>query len=134
MVLNFPFTKALYIDLPPLPFWSRLSELSEVLPPGLHLVLLQIKLNSQLSHCASFFSQQQLSNNNSYQGFKEQRALFRVLRTAIRETQIQVKSEVFWGRGHQGLRKTKVTRLFRLQGWQLSGVSGTSCRCPGCLH
>ena len=40
-----------------------------------------------------FFSRQQLLNNNSYQGFKEQRALFRVLRTAIRETQIQVKSK-----------------------------------------
>ena len=30
-----PFTKTLYIDFPPLPLWSSLSELSEMLPPGL---------------------------------------------------------------------------------------------------
>ena len=34
MVLNSPFTKTLYIDFPPL-LWSSLSELSEMLPPGL---------------------------------------------------------------------------------------------------
>ena len=35
MVLNSPFPKTLYIDFPPLPLWSSLSELSEMLPPGL---------------------------------------------------------------------------------------------------
>ena len=35
MVLNSPFTKTLYIVFPPLPIWSSLSELSEMLPPGL---------------------------------------------------------------------------------------------------
>ena len=35
MVLNSPFTKTLYINLPPLPLWSSLSELSEMLPPRL---------------------------------------------------------------------------------------------------
>ena len=35
MVLNSSFTKTLYIDLSPLPLWSSLSELSEMLPPGL---------------------------------------------------------------------------------------------------
>ena len=35
MVLNSPFTKTFYIDFPPLPLWSSLSELSEMLPPGL---------------------------------------------------------------------------------------------------
>ena len=34
MALTSPFTKTLYIDLPPLPLWSSPSELSEVLPPG----------------------------------------------------------------------------------------------------
>ena len=34
MVLNSPFTKTSYIDLPLL-LWSSLSELSEMLPPGL---------------------------------------------------------------------------------------------------
>ena len=35
MVLNFPFTKTLYIHFPPLLLWSSLSELSEMLSPGL---------------------------------------------------------------------------------------------------
>ena len=35
MVLNSPFTKTLYIVFPPLPVWSSLSELSEMLPPEL---------------------------------------------------------------------------------------------------
>ena len=35
MVLNSPFPKTLYVDFPPLPLWSSLSELSEMLPPGL---------------------------------------------------------------------------------------------------
>ena len=41
MVLNSPFTKTLSIDLPPLLFWSRISDsseiaqISEILPPRL---------------------------------------------------------------------------------------------------
>ena len=35
MVLNSPFTKTLHVGLPPLPLWSRLSELSEMLSPRL---------------------------------------------------------------------------------------------------
>ena len=35
MVLNSPFTKILYIDLPPRLLWSSLSERSEMLPLGL---------------------------------------------------------------------------------------------------
>ena len=35
IALNSPLTKILYIDLAPLPLWSRLSELSEVLSPGM---------------------------------------------------------------------------------------------------
>ena len=35
MVLNSPFPKTLYIDFPSLPLWSSLSELYEMLPPGL---------------------------------------------------------------------------------------------------
>ena len=35
MALNSPFTKTLYIDFPPLPLWSNLSELFEMLDPGL---------------------------------------------------------------------------------------------------
>ena len=35
MVLNSPFTETLYIVFPPLPVWSSLSELSEMLPPKL---------------------------------------------------------------------------------------------------
>ena len=35
MLLNCHFTKALYIVFLPLPVWSRLSELSEMLPPEL---------------------------------------------------------------------------------------------------
>ena len=35
MVLNSPFTKTLYMDLPPLLLCSHLSELSETLSPGL---------------------------------------------------------------------------------------------------
>ena len=56
MVLNSPFTKTLYIDFRPLPFWSSLSELSEMLPPGLQSSFCpQIKLNSQFSSCTSYF-------------------------------------------------------------------------------
>ena len=56
MVLNSHFTKTIYIDFPPLLFWSSLSELSEMLPPRLKSsFFLQIKLNSQLSSCASFY-------------------------------------------------------------------------------
>ena len=55
MVLNSTFTKTIDIDLPPLLLWSSLSELSEMLPPGLQsLFLPPIKLNSQLSSCTSF--------------------------------------------------------------------------------
>ena len=44
MVWNSPFTKTLCIDLPPLPLWSSLSELSEMLPPkAAVLILPQIK-------------------------------------------------------------------------------------------
>ena len=35
MALNSPFTKILYIDFPPLPLRSSLSELSEMLAPRL---------------------------------------------------------------------------------------------------
>ena len=59
MVLNSPFTKTLYIAFPPLPLWSSLSELSEMLSAASRaadLILPQIKLNSQLSSCTSFFS------------------------------------------------------------------------------
>ena len=35
MALNSPFTITLYIDFPPLPVWSSLSELSEMLPSEL---------------------------------------------------------------------------------------------------
>ena len=55
MVLNSPFTKTLYIHFLPLLFWTNLSELSEMLPPGLQSSFCpQIKLNSQLSSCTSF--------------------------------------------------------------------------------
>ena len=59
MILNSPFTKILYIDFPPLPLWSSLSELSEMLPPGLQSSFCpQIKLNSRFPRCTSFFSPQ----------------------------------------------------------------------------
>ena len=51
MVLNSPFTKTLYIDLLSLLLWSSLSELSPDLQSSF---CPQIKLNSQLSRCASF--------------------------------------------------------------------------------
>ena len=55
MALNSPFTKTLYIDFLPLPLWSSLSELSEMLPPGLQFsYFIQIKPNLQLSSCTSF--------------------------------------------------------------------------------
>ena len=56
MVLNSPFTETLYIDLPPLPLWSSLSELSDTASWAMVLILPQIKLNSLLSSCTSFFS------------------------------------------------------------------------------
>ena len=57
MVLNSPFTKTLYIDF---------SELSEMLPPGLQASFCpQIKLNSQLSSCTSFFSQHPGEGNSN---------------------------------------------------------------------
>ena len=56
MVLNSPFTKSLYINLPPLLLCSSLSGLSERLPSGLQPSFCpKIKLNSQLI----FFGQQQ---------------------------------------------------------------------------
>ena len=55
MVLNSAFTKTLHIVFPPLLFWSSLSELSEMLPPGLQSSFCpQIKLNSQPSSCTLF--------------------------------------------------------------------------------
>ena len=49
IALNSPFTTILCIDLPPLPLWSSLSELSEVLSPRLQSSSCsQIKLDSQL--------------------------------------------------------------------------------------
>ena len=58
MVLNSPFTKTLYIDLSPS------ASLEQSLRAGAAsqaavLILPPIKLNSQLSNCASFFSRQQ---------------------------------------------------------------------------
>ena len=47
MVLNSPVTETLYIDFPPLLLWSRLSELSEMLPPGL-----QSNVGLLLRHCS----------------------------------------------------------------------------------
>ena len=49
-----------------------------------------------------------MSNNNQYQDHKGQRALFGVLKTAIQETQIWVRSGK---RKSQGLIKTKAIRL-----------------------
>ena len=45
IVLNYSFTKILYIDLPQLTLWSSLSELFVVLHPGL-----------QSSFCLYFFT------------------------------------------------------------------------------
>ena len=68
MGLNPPFTRTLYIDLPPLLLWSSLSELSEMLPPqAAVLILPQIKLNSQLSSYTFFFFF--FFVNNFYTGF-----------------------------------------------------------------
>ena len=55
MVLNSPFTQILYIDLPQLLLLSSPLRAIWGLPPGLQSSFCpQIKLNSQLSSCASF--------------------------------------------------------------------------------
>ena len=56
MALNSPFTKTLYIDSPPLPLWSSLSELSERLPPRLQSSFCpkqNLPHNSQVVHLFS---------------------------------------------------------------------------------
>ena len=58
--LNYPFTKILQVDLPTLPLWSSLSELSEVLSPRVQSSFCpRIKFNSHLSHRAFFFQSTQ---------------------------------------------------------------------------
>ena len=61
MVLNSPFTKTLYIDLPSLPFWSSLRAIWGAASQAAVLILPQIKLNSQLSSCTSVLSHHKLS-------------------------------------------------------------------------
>ena len=56
-----------------------------------------------------------LSNNNQYQGCKVQRALFGVLRIAIRETQIQVKQKE--SSGEEKELEAKASRLFKKYDW-----------------
>ena len=49
-----PFTKILYTNLPPLPLWSSLSELSEVPSPGLSPHFPQIKCSlATITSCVS---------------------------------------------------------------------------------
>ena len=55
MVLNSPFTKILYVDRPPTaPLEQSLRAICGAASWAAVLILPQIKLNSQLSHCASF--------------------------------------------------------------------------------
>ena len=53
MALNTPFTKTLYTEFPLQLLWDAASQAAV-------LILAQIKLNSQLSSCTSFFSWQGL--------------------------------------------------------------------------
>ena len=55
MVLNSPFTKILYVDRPPTaPLEQSLRAICGAASWAAVLILPQIKLNSQLSHWASF--------------------------------------------------------------------------------
>ena len=61
MIFNSPFAKTLYIYLPPLSLWSSLSELSEVLSPGLQSSFCPNNIYlATLMLCISF-SQQELA-------------------------------------------------------------------------
>lgn len=56
----------------------------------------------------------QMSNNNQYQGCKEQRDLFGVLGVAVQETQIWGKSKECSKEESQELIKAKATQLLKL--------------------
>ena len=65
--LNYPFTKILQVDLPTLPLWSSLSELSEVLSPRVQSSFCpQIKFNLHLSHHAFFFSVNTIHHSHDF--------------------------------------------------------------------
>ena len=106
MVLNSPFTKTLYIDFLPLPLWSSLSELSEMLPPGLQFsYFIQIKPNLQLSSCTSFLVDTTLMAE----------------REELKSLLMKVKEEIEKVGLKLNIQKTKIMASDPITSWQIDG-------------